>query len=304
MILVLRGGAFLAYFDILADSTCDLTVEQAREQDINILPVGVSVGSSSFMHYADWRELSRRDFYSALRSGLKVSTSATAPAYWLDAMEASLKKGRDVLAAPLSSTLTGGYNNACIAAGELREEYPEREIIVLDSLCASLGTGILLNQLSTWRVEGMSAQEAAAHAESAKKRIVHIFTVDNLDHLRRGGRISAAAAIIGSVLAVKPILNFDLEGKISVISKARGRKNAIRELAGYVEKYSRAEGKKEIYISHADCAEDAGLLAGALRSLYPDAELTVNCMAPCLAAHSGPGGLALFFTGKRPKSVI
>lgn len=294
----------MAYFDILADSTCDLTIEQARQQDINILPVGVSVGNSSFMHYADWRELSRRDFYSALRSGLNVSTSATAPSYWLDAMEASLKKDRDVLAVPLSSTLTGGYNNACIAAGELREEYPDRKIIVLDSLCASLGTGILLNRLSAWRADGMSAQEAAAHAESAKKRIVHMFTVDNLDHLRRGGRISAAAAIIGSVLAVKPILNFDREGKISVIAKARGRKNAIRELAGYVEKQSGPDGKKEIYISHADCPEDAGLLAGAVLAAYPDAKLTVNCMAPSLAAHAGPGGLALFFNGKRPRSII
>ncbi len=296
-----QWGDIVAYFDILADSTCDLTSEQAEQQDINILPVGVNVGSSSFRHYADWRELSRRDFYAALRSGLKVGTSATAPSYWLEAMETSLKGGRDVLAVPLSSTLTCGYNNACIAAQELREEYPERKIIVLDSLCASLGTGILLKQLATWRVEGMSAQDAAAHAESAKMRIVHMFTVDRLDHLRRGGRISAAAAIIGSVLSVKPILNFDREGKISVISKARGRKNVIRELAGYVEKQSRGEGKREIYITHADCEQDAQLLAGAVRSVYADAEITVNCMAPVLAAHAGPGGLALFFAGKRPK---
>lgn len=294
----------MAYFDILADSTCDLTVEQAAQQDINILPVGVNVGSSSFMHYADWRELSRRDFYAALRSGLKVGTSATPPSCWLEAMEASLKSGRDVIAVPLSSTLTGGYNNACIAAAELREEYPDRKMIVLDSLCASLGTGILLKQLSTWRVEGMSAQEAAAHAESSKMRIVHMFTVDSLDHLRRGGRISAAAAMIGSVLAVKPVLNFDKEGRISVISKARGRKNAIREVAGYVERQSRGEGKKEIYISHADCVEDAERLAAAVRETHPDAEITINCMAPALAAHSGPGGLAAFFVGKRPKTII
>lgn len=294
----------MAYFDILTDSTCDLTVEQAEQQDVTILPVGVNVGSSSFMHYADWRELSRRDFYAALRSGLKVGTSATAPAYWLDAMEASLKNGRDVIAVPLASTLTAGYNNACIAAAELREDYPERKIIVLDSLCASLGLAILLKQLSTWRVEGMSVQEAALHAESSKMRIVHLFTVDSLDHLRRGGRISATSAIIGSVLAVKPILNFDTEGKISVISKARGRKNAIREVASYAEKQSRGEGRREFYISHADCHEDAERLADAVRAVCPGAEISVNCMAPALSAHCGPGGVALFFAGKRPKGII
>lgn len=294
----------MAYFDILTDSTCDLTVEQAEQQDVSILPVGVNVGSSSFMHYADWRELSSRDFYAALRSGLKVGTSATPPACWLDAMEASLKKDRDVVAVPLAATLTAGYNNACIAAAELREDYPDRKIIVIDSVCASLGTVILLKQLATWRVEGMSAQEAAAHAESSKMRIVHMFTVDSLDHLRRGGRISAASAIMGSVLSVKPVLNFDTEGKISVISKARGRKNAIREVASYAEKHALGEGKKELYISHADCIGDAELLAEAVRAIYPDAEITVNLMAPALAAHAGPGGLALFFAGKRPKSLI
>jgi len=291
----------LAYFDILADSTCDLTTEQAERQDINILPVGVNVGRSSFMHYADWRELSRRDFYAALRSGMEVSTSATAPSYWLEEMERSLKNGRDVVAVPLSSTLTGGYSNACIAAQELRDSYPERQIIVLDSLCASLGTGILLKQLSTWRVEGMSAQEAAAHAGRAKMHIVHMFTVDSLDHLRRGGRISAAAAIIGSALAVKPILNFDCAGKISVISKTRGRKNAIRALVLSAAKQTRGEAGREFYISHADCPQDAKLLAEAVKEVYADAEITINCMAPALAAHSGPGGLAIFFTGRRPK---
>lgn len=290
----------MSSFDIITDSTCDLTPEQALQYDIQILPLGVNVGSSSFMHYADCRELSMKDFYAALRAGMAVSTSATAPAFWLDAMEASLRQGRDVIVLPLSSTLTSGYSNACIAASTLREDYPERKIFVIDSPCASMGLGILLKKASAWRSKGMSAEETAAHAEAAKTHIVHLFTVDSLDHLRRGGRISAATAIIGSVLSVKPILSLGRGGKISVISKARGRKNAIKELVELLVKQSSGEFDRDLSIAHADCPEDAHRLAEAVRSACGDVSISMNCAAPVLGAHVGPGGLGLFFIGKHP----
>ena len=276
-------------------------MQEAESLGVHVLPIGLSVGSSHFLHYPDCRELPARDFYAALRAGMDVSTSATGLAFWLDAMEEPLRAGRDAIVLPLAGSLTGGYNNACMAANELMESYPERKIFVIDTVCASLGLGILVRKASEWRRSGMSAAETAAHLEAAKYHIVHLFTVDSLDHLRRGGRISAASAIIGSVLSVKPILNFDKTGKIGVISKCRGRKNSIREMAGYIAECALPETAPEIGITHADCEKDAMMLSDEVKKLVPEASVTVNCMAPVLAAHAGPGGLALFFVGTRPK---
>ena len=291
-------------YDIITDAACDLTPEEALELDIKILPIGVSVGRESFLHYPDFRELPARDFYAALRAGMDVSTAATGLGIWMDAVEESFAAGRDVIILPMSATLTGGFASACIAAQEMREKYPEREAHCVDSLAASLGLAILLRLASQWRDEGMTAQECAAHLESAKTRVVHLFTVDILDHLRRGGRISKAAAVVGSVLAVKPVLSLDKAGKISVIAKARGRKNAIRELAEYVTRQSPGVSGRMIGISHADCPEDAQALARAVFERCGERPIDVSCMAPALSAHCGPGGLALFFLGTRPKSII
>jgi DegV family protein with EDD domain len=291
-------------FDIITDASCDLSPEQARALDITILPIGLTVGESSFMHYPDFRELSSREFYSALRAGLDVSTSATGLGVWLDAMSASVEAGRDVIVLPLAGSLTGGYNAACIAAQELREEHPERSIHVIDTICASLGLGLLIKMACRWRTEGMTADEAAANINAAKTHIVHLFTVDSLDHLRRGGRISRASALIGSMLAVKPILNFDVSGKISVIGKVRGRKNSIRELAALAPKQALTGAGFETAISHADCPEDAQLLADSVRRELGEVPVSICTMSPVLAAHAGPGGLALFFVGTRPKKLL
>ena len=291
-------------YDIITDSTCDLTPEEAAELEVRVLPIGVNVGRESFMHYPDFRELSARDFYAALRAGMDVSTCATGLGIWLEAIEESFSAGRDVIILPMSGTLTGGFANACIAAQEMREKYPEREACCVDSLAASLGLAILLRLAARWREEGMTVQECAAHIESAKTRVVHLFPVDSLDPLRRGGRISKAAAVVGSVLAVKPVLSLDRAGKISVIAKARGRKNAIRELASYVERQSPGVSERMIGISHADCPEDAQTLARAVFDSCGEKPVSIACMAPVLSAHCGPGGLALFFIGTRPKGII
>lgn len=290
----------MSAFDIITDASSDL----GPECGITVLPIGLSVGESSFMHYPDFRELGEKEFFSALRAGLNVSTSATGLGLWLDAMRAPLSEGRDAIVLPLAGSLSGGYNAACIAAGELMEEFPGRKIHVIDTVCASLGLGILIKMAASWRDDGMSVDETAANVNAAKGHIVHLFTVDNLEHLRRGGRISRASALVGSVLSVKPLLNFDVNGKISVISKVRGRKNSIRELAGFVPKQLLPSSGLEIGISHADCPEDAELLRRCVQESIGDAPITVKCMSPVLAAHSGPGGLALFFVGKRPKSII
>lgn len=288
-------------FDIITDATSDLSVAEAEELGVRVLPIGLSVAGKSFLHYPDCRELPSSEFYSALRAGLDVSTAATGLAFWLDEMELSLAAGRDIIVLPLAGSLTGGYNNACMAANELRESFPERKIFVIDTVCASLGLGLLVRKAAVWRAEGMGVSETAAHLETAKSHIVHLFTVDSLDHLRRGGRISAASAIIGSVLAVKPILNFDKAGKISVIEKCRGRKNSVRAMASYITEHALPEPSPEVGITHADCEKDALLLADEVKTLLPDAKISINLMAPVLAAHAGPGGLALFFVGTRPK---
>lgn len=291
-------------FDIITDASCDFDQAQAEALNISIMPIGLTVGGSSFMHYPDFHELSSRDFYSALRAGLDVSTSATGLGIWLDAMSASLREGRDAIVLPLAGNLTGGYNAACIAARELMEEYPERRLYVIDTVCASLGLGLLVKMACRWRSEGMTAGETAANINAAKGHIVHLFTVNDLEHLRRGGRISRTSALIGSMLAVKPVLNFDTGGKISVIDKVRGRKNSIRELAGFVPKQALPGAGLEIAISHADCPEDAALLSDCVRNEMGGVPVSISTMSPVLAAHAGPGGLAMFFVGTRPKNLL
>ena len=294
----------MAQFDIFTDATSDLTAAQEREWNVCALPLGVTVKGKSFMHYPDERELSMKEFYAALRAGLDVQSSATPPSFFSEAMEKSLKAGRDVLVIVISSKLSCGYQNAEIAAEDLRETYPERKIVVVDSLCASCGLALLVKMTVDWRAEGRDILDTAAHAEAAKGHVCQVFTVDSLKHLRRGGRISAAAAIAGSVLSVKPVMNVDPSGKLVPLGTVRGRKKSIAELAARMKKLAIDPEDQHIFISQADCEEDAELLAGIIRETIGVREITINQIGPVVATHGGCGSLALFFVGKYRESII
>ena len=285
-------------YTILTDSTCDLSVEQVEEFGVKVLPMSATVGDFSFFHYTDAREMSFKEFYKRLRASDTYSTSAVSIGDWSDAIENAFKEGLDVLVVAFSSGLSCTYENACFAADELKPKYPQRQIIVVDSLCAALGQGMLVRMASEWRAEGKDIKENAAHLEASKHHVCHWFTVTDLAHLRKGGRISRTTAIVGQALGIQPILHVDEKGKLVGVGKARGRRNAIHELVSKVQENAIESEKQHIFINHGDCLDEAETLAGEIKERLNVKDITINFLGPIAGAHAGSGTLAVYFIGK------
>ncbi|MDO4750071.1 MAG: DegV family protein [Eubacteriales bacterium] len=285
-------------YAIFTDSTGDLTPEQAEKHQITVLPMGFCVGERSYRHYPDEREMSMREFYALLRMGMPASTNAVSPALWEDAFDKALSAGQDVLAITFSSALSCTWANAESAARIVRERYPERRVEVIDSLCASMGQGMLCLMADSMRMRNVPLEDAVSQLNLNKLHVSHWFTVADLGHLRRGGRISRTTALVGTALGVKPMLHVDNEGRLVGVDKARGRRRAI---AGLVERMAETivdPEKQTAYITHADCQPDAEYLAELIRQRIPVQEVVIQYVGPIAGAHAGPSTLALFFIGK------
>lgn len=282
---------------VITDSSADLTAELVEELGLDVIPLSVNVGEKSFMNYPDEREIGSHDFYEMLRGGANAKTSAVNVDTFLNAMSVHLKAGKDILYLGFSSGLSSTYSASEIAAQELRETYPDRKILTVDTLCASLGQGLLVYLTMQKVLAGATIEEAAAFAEENRLHLCHWFTVDDLFFLKRGGRVSAATALVGSALGIKPVLHVDNEGHLINVSKARGRKNSILALVDRMEQSAIDPAKQTIFISHGDCRDDAEFLADELRKRFGISDITINYVGPVIGAHSGPGTLALFFLG-------
>lgn len=282
---------------VMTDSSADLTAELVEELGLDVIPLSVNVGEKSFMNYPDEREIGSHDFYEMLRGGANAKTSAVNVDTFLNAMSVHLKAGKDILYLGFSSGLSSTYSASEIAAQELRETYPDRKILTVDTLCASLGQGLLVYLTMQKVLAGATIEEAAAFAEENRLHLCHWFTVDDLFFLKRGGRVSAATALVGSALGIKPVLHVDNEGHLINVSKARGRKNSILALVDRMERSAIDPAKQTIFISHGDCREDAEFLANEVRKRFGVSDITINFVGPVIGAHSGPGTLALFFLG-------
>lgn len=282
---------------VMTDSSADLTAELVEKLGLDVIPLSVNVGEKSFMNYPDEREIGSHDFYEMLRAGANAKTSAVNVDTFLNAMSVHLKAGKDVLYLGFSSGLSSTYSASEIAAQELREAYPERKIFTVDTLAASLGQGLLVYLTMQKVLAGATIEEAAAFAEENRLHLCHWFTVDDLFFLKRGGRVSAATALVGSALGIKPVLHVDNEGHLINVSKARGRKNSILALVDRMERSAIEPEKQTIFISHGDCRDDAEFLASELRKRFGISDITINFVGPVIGAHSGPGTLALFFLG-------
>lgn len=282
---------------VMTDSSADLTAGLVEQLGLDVIPLSVNVGEQSFMNYPDEREISSPDFYDLLRKGANAQTSAVNVDTFLNAMSVHLKAGKDVLYLGFSSGLSSTYGASEIAAQELRETYPDRKILTVDTLCASLGQGLLVYLTMQKVLAGATIEEAAAYAEENRLHLCHWFTVDDLFFLKRGGRVSAATALVGSALGIKPVLHVDNEGHLINVSKARGRKNSILALVDRMESSAIDPQKQTIFISHGDCLADAEFLAAEVRKRFGVTDITINFVGPVIGAHSGPGTLALFFLG-------
>ena len=245
-----------------------------------------------------FKSTTAKDFYDLILAGKEPVTSQVNASEYIELFTEYLDAGFDILHIEFSSGLSGSFNSARIAVEELNEKYPDRKIILIDSLCASLGYGLLINEAVKKKASGMSIDEVAEYIEATKLKVNHWFTVDDLNHLRRGGRVSGAAAFIGTALQIKPVLNVDNEGHLIPQEKVRGRKKALNFLVDKMaEKVVNPDGQ-DIFISHSYCVEDAEYVAGLIKERFPGINsMTINYIGPVIGSHTGVGTVALFFIG-------
>ena len=280
-------------YQIITDSCCDFTEAQYQQWNVSCAPLTVTYNGENHDNFNN--EADVKAFYDELRGGVMATTSAVNPEGWASLMEPVLQAGQDVLVLAFSSGLSTTYQSAVIAAEELKEKYPDRKIFVVDTLCAALGQGLLVWYACRKRDEGMSIEHLHAWVEEHKLNICHWVTVDDLSHLKRGGRISATTAIVGTMLNIKPIIYVDNEGHLINTAKVRGRKTAMEFLAKKLGETG--TDLDTVFIAHGDCPEDAAALETLVKEKYGVKNVITGYVGPVIGAHTGPGVLVLFFMG-------
>lgn len=284
---------------IMTDSSCDLPLEIVNDLEISVLPLSLVIDDKKYYNYLDERDITFSEFYKLMRNKKTSKTSAVNPSDFVNEMEKFLKQGKDILYLGFSSGLSCTYNNANTAADQLLKIYPDRKIYTVDTLCASLGQGLLVYLTAMEKQKGKSIEELRDFAENIKLKVCHWFTVEDLYHLKRGGRISSSTAVIGSMLGIKPILYVDDMGKLINVSKVRGRKASINELFNKVKENAIIPSQQTVFISHGDCLDDANYLADLLKKELNVKEVIINYVGPVIGTHSGPGTMAIFFLGNK-----
>lgn len=281
-------------FEIITDTGCDISPSILADWSVTALPLEFDFQNTDFDKNSDITA-----FYNCMRDGGIAKTTAINPDTFINAFEKFLRNGKDVLYISFSSGLSTTYNSACIAVSELADKYPERKVVIVDSLAASAGQGLLVYLTAQKANSGADIDQTAAYAEQIKLNICHWFTVDDLVYLKRGGRISSATAFFGGVLHIKPILHVDDEGHLVSVSKARGRSASVRGIAEQYSKLAQDLSGGTVFISHGDCLSEAEKLANILRDKHGVDAKIITDIGPVIGAHSGPGTLALFFVGHK-----
>ncbi len=284
-------------FDVITDSGCDMPASYLKEKGVACVKLGFTMNNVNYEGEGGER-ITEKEFYQKLRGGAMPTTYQVTGEMAKQHILKSLKKDRDVLVLAFSSGLSGTAGSFVVAARELSKEYPHRKILVVDSLCASMGQGLLLDYVIKKADEGATIEETAEYAENLKLHICHHFTVDNLFHLKRGGRVSATTAIVGSILKIKPIMHVDDNGKLVAIGKAMGRKKSLHTLVDNLFASLDIGENDPIFISHGDCIEDVEYVKSLILQRLPNVKITVNYVGAVIGTHSGCGTLALFNKGK------
>ena len=283
-------------FSIVTDSGCDMPKAYYAAHGVELVSLGFTMDNVNYEGESG-EKISEQDFYAKLRAGSMPTTYQVTAEQARTHIEPLLRAGNDVLVLTFSSGLSGTSGSFSVACRDLAKEYPERKIRVVDTLCASMGQGLLLDYVIRKADEGASLNDTANYAETIKLQICHHFTVDNLFHLKRGGRVSGATAIIGSMLKIKPIMHVDDEGKLKAIGKAMGRKKALTKLVENMEAVADMTENDPIFISHGDCIDDVEYIKGLIAEKFPKNPITIHYIGSVIGTHSGCGTLALFHKG-------
>ena len=282
-------------YRIITDTCCDFPAQMYHDLDLSVVALTVNYKGESVSAYSEsWLQ----NMFAGLRSGENATTSAANPQDWQNAIEPVLQSGQDALVLAFSSGLSTTYQSAVIAAEELLAKYPDRKINVVDTLCASLGQGLFVYYACKKRDEGLSLEDLTAWCEKTKFNLCHWFTVDDLMYLKRGGRVSAATALVGTMLQIKPVLHVDDEGHLINVSKVRGRKASIEALAKKMGETGLPGENDTVFICHGDCLDDAKYLEQLVKERYGVKDVLIYYVGAVIGSHSGPGTLALFYLGE------
>ena len=285
-------------YRIVTDSTTDLTPELIQELDVQVIPLCYMMGGKTYHNIPGGGEMTDKEFYAKLRAGSMSTTTQVNSEEFLHVFTPLLEAGQDVLYIAFSSGLSGTYQSAVLAREELKQRFPDRRLEVFDSLCASMGEGLLVYHAAKLRQAGKSLDEVLAWLKGNVLNLCHWFTVDDLNHLKRGGRVSTATALVGTMLGIKPVLYVDDEGHLIPVSKVRGRKQSLDALVRRMEDTVLDPGNQMVFISHGDCLEDAQYVERQIREKLGVQQVKLDFIGPVIGAHSGPGTVALFFLGK------
>lgn len=283
-------------FVITVNSTVDMPKEWLEERNVDVIPLRYTIDGET---YEDMFGLSAKEFFAKIRAGKKSVTSQVNPQQAKSALERYVKEGKDVLHLAFSSALSGTYNSMCLAAEELREEYPEAKIVIIDTLCACMGEGLLVYYASKMKAEGKSIDEVAEWVEEYKLHVCHNFTVDDLYHLHRGGRVSKATAVVGTMVKIKPILHMNSKGELEMVGKERGRKKSMHSIVDMAVEQSKGWDNEIILITHGDCEEEAQYLATLVKEKMGIEKILINNIGAVIGSHTGPGVLSVFNMGNK-----
>lgn len=284
-------------YKIVTDATADITLEDAAAIDIAVIPMQFMMGEESCTFGLGEGDITAKEFYDSLKAGKTASTSQITPYVYEEFFSKYLKEGLDILYVCFSSGLSDTINSARVAVENLKEEYPDRKVLIVDTLCASVGEAMMCDAVARKKRDGMSMEDLAKWVEDNRDNACHWFTVADLGHLARGGRISAVTAIAGTALNIKPILHLDITGHLVNVTKVRGRKKSIGALVDkFKEGYDAGYGK-EVFIGHGDCIEDSNKMADGIREVCPDINVHIYPVGPIIGAHTGPDILLVSYFG-------
>lgn len=281
---------------VTVNSTVDVPKEWLKERGVPVIPLKYTIDGKT---YEDMEGLSPKEFFEKLRDGKMSTTSQVNPEEAREAMKCFLEEGKDILHLGFSSALSGTCNSMRLAAEDLREEYPDRKIIVVDTLCACMGEALLLYYVLKQKAEGKTIEEAARWAEDYKLHVCHNVTIDDLHHLQRGGRVSKTTAVLGSMVQIKPMIHMDDKGSLQVIGKERGRKKSLNKIVDTAVEQSKGWENDIIMITHGDCIEDAQYVAKLVQEKMGIDNILINNIGTVIGSHTGPGVVAVFCMGEK-----
>ncbi len=288
-------------YEIFTDSSCDLSKEMVEQYGLKVMQLEVIVDENPPVLN---NQVESKSFYDSLRNGSNAKTSAVTPGFFEEHMRATLESGKDIFYIGFSSGLSVTYSNGVMMCEELQQEFPERKICYVDTTSGSGGQALLVYHAAKMKEQGASMEDIKAEIESLRDYVHHQVTVEDLFFLKRGGRIDAKSAIVGTMLKIKPIINVDVNGKLSSVAKVRGRKSSMTELVNRMKATIDAERFPYVSVFHGDCPEEADALEAMVKEAYPQLEVLRGDVGPVIGAHTGPGVLVLCYVGKVVKGTM